>query len=495
MTSSVVGWLVFVGVVAAAVGALVGWALAQREAERRLALVESRADAFERDAVATAFEVARLGEERHRLEQDQAELHRTMTTLGAELEAQRLATEEAQRARDRASAAATNARDDLDQARARLADLALVPAERDDARAEAVRLEDALRTLQAQFERVAGQGRGGRCGPGWPFRSSHSTANCGARPRRAGRSVSGSEAARALLAAQVLDLQRRLEAAGARSEALAGERNDAVDGEHQARRRLGEVETRLRDQAVEHEQAVAALRADLGAATARADRVEPLRRQLTDREELVRSMAHERDEASRLAGRLEADLELRTREAAERQAEVERLRAATTRLDERVAELEAAEGAAVRARDEEAVARRRAEVQVASLTDEIRARDVRFQRLLDDRREAVLAGREEVGRLREEIARTRAGESRNGTASSAHLNGAADSDDLKLIAGIGPAIERLLHDHGVTTFRQIADWTPAEVARFGDFLGALRGRIDRDRWVEQARERCGTAAD
>ncbi|MGE3618173.1 MAG: hypothetical protein AB7L66_20040, partial [Gemmatimonadales bacterium] len=303
------------------------------------------------------------------------------------------------------------------------------------------------------------------------------------------------EAARALLAAQVLDLQRRLEAAGTRSEGLAGERNDAVDREHQARRRLGEVETRLRDQAVEHEQAVAALRAELGAATARAERVEPLRRQLTDREELVRSMAHERDEASRLAGRLETDLEVRTREGAERLAEIERLRTAAARLEERVAELEAAEGAAVRARDEEAVARRRAEVQVASLTDEIRARDVRFQRLLDDRRDAVLAGREEVGRLREEIARARAGEARNGTASSEHLNGSEPADDLKLIAGIGPAIERLLHDHGVTTFRQIADWTPVEVARFGDFLGALRGRIDRDRWVEQARERCGAVAD
>lgn len=60
-------------------------------------------------------------------------------------------------------------------------------------------------------------------------------------------------------------------------------------------------------------------------------------------------------------------------------------------------------------------------------------------------------------------------------------------DNLKEIEGIGPAMERLCHELGFYHFDQIAAWTPAEVAWVDANLKGFRGRVTRDRWVEQAR--------
>ncbi len=64
---------------------------------------------------------------------------------------------------------------------------------------------------------------------------------------------------------------------------------------------------------------------------------------------------------------------------------------------------------------------------------------------------------------------------------------APEADDLKLIRGIGPVLERLLHRIGVTRFRQIARWSDRDVARVGRQLEGFPDRIRRDRWVESAR--------
>lgn len=61
------------------------------------------------------------------------------------------------------------------------------------------------------------------------------------------------------------------------------------------------------------------------------------------------------------------------------------------------------------------------------------------------------------------------------------------SDDLKQIEGIGPALEKMLQDLGVTRFAQIAAWTEAEVAAVDAQMGRFRGRIARDKWVAQAK--------
>jgi predicted flap endonuclease-1-like 5' DNA nuclease len=59
-------------------------------------------------------------------------------------------------------------------------------------------------------------------------------------------------------------------------------------------------------------------------------------------------------------------------------------------------------------------------------------------------------------------------------------------DDLKKISGIGRVNEAKLNGLGITSFAQIAAWTPEEEARFGDIL-AFEGRIEREEWVRQAK--------
>ena len=61
-------------------------------------------------------------------------------------------------------------------------------------------------------------------------------------------------------------------------------------------------------------------------------------------------------------------------------------------------------------------------------------------------------------------------------------------DDLKRIRGIGAGFERALHALGITSFRQIAAWTPEESAQVARQIRALPGRIERERWIEHARE-------
>jgi predicted flap endonuclease-1-like 5' DNA nuclease len=68
------------------------------------------------------------------------------------------------------------------------------------------------------------------------------------------------------------------------------------------------------------------------------------------------------------------------------------------------------------------------------------------------------------------------------------LAGTGEPDDLKLIVGIGPVLERMLHNLGVTTFRQIARWSERDSAEFDAKLPEFPGRIMRDQWVTQARE-------
>ena len=68
------------------------------------------------------------------------------------------------------------------------------------------------------------------------------------------------------------------------------------------------------------------------------------------------------------------------------------------------------------------------------------------------------------------------------------LDGPNAPDDLKLIVGVGPVLERMLHQLGVTTYRQIARWTERDIDEFDAKLPEFPGRIRRDGWVTQARE-------
>lgn len=60
------------------------------------------------------------------------------------------------------------------------------------------------------------------------------------------------------------------------------------------------------------------------------------------------------------------------------------------------------------------------------------------------------------------------------------------ADDLILLKGVGPKLAETLHGLGFTRFEQIAGLSPTEVERLDGQLGAFRGRLTRDRIVEQA---------
>lgn len=64
---------------------------------------------------------------------------------------------------------------------------------------------------------------------------------------------------------------------------------------------------------------------------------------------------------------------------------------------------------------------------------------------------------------------------------------ATGDDDLKRIKGVGPKLEEVLHDHGITRFAQIAEWDDAQIDRFAEILGRMGSRIRSDDWVGQAR--------
>lgn len=59
-------------------------------------------------------------------------------------------------------------------------------------------------------------------------------------------------------------------------------------------------------------------------------------------------------------------------------------------------------------------------------------------------------------------------------------------DDLCQLKGVGPKFAEALHAIGFYRFEQIARLTPTEIERIDGQLGAFRGRLTRDRIVEQA---------
>lgn len=65
---------------------------------------------------------------------------------------------------------------------------------------------------------------------------------------------------------------------------------------------------------------------------------------------------------------------------------------------------------------------------------------------------------------------------------------AADfTDDIKLIGGVGPALEKKLAAAGITSLTQIAAWKKADLAKYDEELD-LRGRAERDEWIAQAKD-------
>jgi large subunit ribosomal protein L21 len=61
------------------------------------------------------------------------------------------------------------------------------------------------------------------------------------------------------------------------------------------------------------------------------------------------------------------------------------------------------------------------------------------------------------------------------------------TDDLTAIKGLGKVKAAKLAESGITTFAQIAEWTDADLADYGQRTNTSPGQIKREDWVGQAK--------
>ena len=63
-----------------------------------------------------------------------------------------------------------------------------------------------------------------------------------------------------------------------------------------------------------------------------------------------------------------------------------------------------------------------------------------------------------------------------------------EKDDLKEIIGIGKVFEHTLHELGVFSFREIANFDISDIARVNSELKEFKGRMEQDDWIGQAKD-------
>ena len=63
-----------------------------------------------------------------------------------------------------------------------------------------------------------------------------------------------------------------------------------------------------------------------------------------------------------------------------------------------------------------------------------------------------------------------------------------EQDDLQEIIGIGKVFEHTLHELGIFSFRQIANFGMPDIARVNAELREFKGRMEQDDWIGQAKE-------
>lgn len=68
-----------------------------------------------------------------------------------------------------------------------------------------------------------------------------------------------------------------------------------------------------------------------------------------------------------------------------------------------------------------------------------------------------------------------------------HPDMSGPPDDLTVIKGLGPKAAAQLKLLGITHYAQLGALDTAQVAALDRQMGVFRGRLERDRWIEQAR--------
>lgn len=61
-------------------------------------------------------------------------------------------------------------------------------------------------------------------------------------------------------------------------------------------------------------------------------------------------------------------------------------------------------------------------------------------------------------------------------------------DDLQEIVGVGKVFEHTLHELGIFSFRQIANFDMSDIARVNAEMKEFKGRMEQDDWIGQAKE-------
>jgi len=90
--------------------------------------------------------------------------------------------------------------------------------------------------------------------------------------------------------------------------------------------------------------------------------------------------------------------------------------------------------------------------------------------------------------LQPRLSKAKAGKQQTTKNSKANNTSAKQSDNLKLIKGIGPVIEEKLNAMGIFTFEQLANLSAEDITHINEELLEFAGRMERDQWMEQARE-------
>jgi large subunit ribosomal protein L21 len=91
-----------------------------------------------------------------------------------------------------------------------------------------------------------------------------------------------------------------------------------------------------------------------------------------------------------------------------------------------------------------------------------------------------------IGDVKSEIAPKKTAKA-PAVATAAAPAGGLDVNNLSLISGVGPTIEKKLRAAGINTWNDIAAWSDEDTVRWNDEL-KLGHRPGREQWVEQAKE-------
>ncbi|MFO0774278.1 MAG: hypothetical protein U0172_06410 [Nitrospiraceae bacterium] len=246
-----------------------------------------------------------------------------------------------------------------------------------------------------------------------------------------------------------------------------------------------------------------------------------LRNQLSERDETIANLRHDLNEAQRQeAQRVQADHDRLQQVVRERDQDVERMRHLIVeaereaeslrqqsrdhlaRLDTTVEELDTARHQLIDA--EQRLSTKDQEVQRLTESMKLMVPSLEVEKLRAKLKAATKDGQvvtsakaqSTEGRAvdqAEMFAEASVGEPAATPAETLPKWGAATpdgmtQDDLKRIWGVGPRLERLLHQQGVFYFRQIASWTKDDIQTIDQKLDTFKGRILRDNWINGAKE-------